>query len=298
MKRVSDLVLQLDKQHPGWTKQQIADEVQRQIPGSKTTPASVSSILSQSRTRAPWPSWPEPSECAMVHVAHSAAPLVRFLHPDIIAAIADDNRSMSCEWSSRLAALGVDPMDYLWDGSACTFPGVRRRSGEKDKGADCLKVDPDGNTYPKHLWAFTLTGERFRREGPKGYNLAHLFDHKAGDGRFRDESLGAPDGGKPPNLHGLFTSAANTTFVPDAFKSLTDSSPGFRRLLLHRAAQLYGSSCRLLPPPLKLKGDDDPVFTPDAFDWAQPEGTNAGIDGFLAFRRRCIAELLDTATRR
>lgn len=288
---VGDLVLELQDQHPHWLNQQIAEEVLRLIPGSKTSAASVATIKSRDRK---W-RWPQPDESVLVAVARAVTPLVRFLHPDVVAAVADDNRRRSREWSSRLVDLGIDPGAFLWEGSACAFPGVRRSSG-KDEGGGCLTGD--GNTYPKHLWAFALTGGRFGNYGPRGYNLAHLFDHKATGGRYLFESDSARDGGRPPKLHGLFTSAANTVFVPKAFESLTDFSLGIRRLLLSRAGQLYGGSCRLLPPSRKLKGYDDPVWTPDAFDWAQAEGTVARIDDFLEFRGKCIAELMDAATRR
>ena len=222
--RIDDLIVQLKKDHPGWSNGKIAEEVRHQHPNAKTTPVSVSSTLSR-RSKASWPSWPEPSEDAMVGVAHAATPLVRFLHPEVIAAVVTDNRRMSCEWSRRLKELNVDPDAYLWDGSACTFPGIRRPSGRKDHGTDCVVLDRDNNTYPKHLWAYTLTGCKFNKCGPRGYNLAHLFDHKVGDGRFRHESVVAADGADSVELHGLFTSAA----TPLSCQTRSRASPTRRR---------------------------------------------------------------------
>ena len=292
--KIAELIVQLHVEHPDWPHRSIADEVRRLRPGARTTADSVANTLSNSRSERQWPLWPEPSLHTLATVARSATPLMRFLHPDVVEAVADDNRRGSCEWSSRLAALGIDPSAYLWDGSACTFPGIRRSSGKKDDGSDCLKLDPDGNAYPKHIWAFTLTGGSFRNEGPKGYHLAHLFDHKASRGRFRNESAVAGAGGTVPKLHGLFTSAANVAFVPEAFESLTDFAHPIRHLLLRQAERLYGDVCRLLPPNLNAKGDGDPDWTPDAFDWAQPEPTDASrIAKFLEFRRKRIAQLLE-----
>lgn len=46
---ISDLVLTLVAQNPSWSNDQIADEVQRRVPGSTTSGASVSSIKSKAK---------------------------------------------------------------------------------------------------------------------------------------------------------------------------------------------------------------------------------------------------------
>ncbi len=56
--KVGKLVLRLANEHQDWTNQQIADEVRRQIPGTKTTPASVSSIKSVAKRAVPGASKP------------------------------------------------------------------------------------------------------------------------------------------------------------------------------------------------------------------------------------------------
>ena len=87
--KVGELTRQLSDEHPDWCNKRIADEVRQQIPGAKTTPASVASTLSNSRSGR-WPEWPEPRESTQVDVAQSVMPLVRFLHPDVIATVDDD----------------------------------------------------------------------------------------------------------------------------------------------------------------------------------------------------------------
>ena len=47
--KVGELVLRLVNEHPDWTNEQVADEVRRQIPSAKTTPASVSSTKSTAK---------------------------------------------------------------------------------------------------------------------------------------------------------------------------------------------------------------------------------------------------------
>ena len=112
--------------------------------------------------------------------------------------------------------LGVDPDIYLWEGSPCAFPGVRRYAGSTEFAVFRKRATPDSapphclalddNDYPKHLWAFIFTDKPFRKKGPSDYQLAHLLDHKRAGNRWRDE-LVCPS--EPPLPYGLFTSAAN-----------------------------------------------------------------------------------------
>lgn len=48
---VGKLILRLAKNHPDWTNEQVAEEVNRRIPGSRTTAASVSSTKSVSKRK-------------------------------------------------------------------------------------------------------------------------------------------------------------------------------------------------------------------------------------------------------
>ena len=170
-------------------------------------------------------------------------------------------RELSAPWSKITGAsgaggpppwkaLGIDPAIYLWEGSPCAFPGVRRYAGSTEiavfrKRAKSSEAPPqclslDDNDYPKHLWSFVFTSRPFRKRGPAGYQLAHLFDHKEYGNRWRDE-LDTPPGVEEPVLpYGLFTSAANAVYAPGAFLRPTDLSPRLRSLIQRWAHQLYG----------------------------------------------------------
>ena len=258
------------------------------------------------RTRRPeahWPVWPQPSDEDLLELAQAMAPFVRFLNPGIVRAVAEDNRRLGAEWSSRLEALGIDPAIYLWEGSPCAFPGVRRYAGSTEIAvfrkraapdevpSQCL--DLDDNDYPKHLWAFVFTGKPFRKHGPEDYQLAHLFDHKEHGNRWRSELNLAPGMDEPASLYGLFTSAANTVYAPGAFLRPTDFSPKLRGLIQRRALQLYGNICRVVPPPLAVKPCEDPNWAPDNFRWDTPVGSMDRVPDFLEFRCERMAELID-----
>ena len=258
------------------------------------------------RTRQPaadWPAWPTPGDEDLSELARAMTPLVRFLDPGIVYAVVEDNRRMGAGWSSRLKALGVDPAIYLWEGSPCAFPGIRRYAGSTESAVfrqraaadevppQCLALDD--NDYPKHLWAFAFTGKPFRKRGPDGYQLAHLFDHKEHGNRWREELDVPPEAGEPVLPYGLFTSAANSAYVPGAFLRPTDFSHRLRSLIQRRALQLYGSICRIVPPPLSVKLCEDRNWSLDNFQWSTPVGGMDNVPDFLEFRRERLGELFD-----
>ena len=256
--------------------------------------------------RIDWPVWPQPDDVDIFRLASVITPLIRFLHPDIIQRVVDDNNLNRTDWSTKFRELEIDPNDYLWEGSPCAFPGVRRYAGSQEiaqfrgKAAnslrgpiDCLTLDD--NDYPKHLWAYVLTGKPFQKRGPQGYQLAHLADHKAHNDRWQEE-FAVESALSPPSLSGLYTSPTNLAYVPANFLKPTDFSGTLRALLLRKAYQLYGGIARLAPPPLVEKSADGPKWHPDNFEWASCVGTAEYVDDFLRFRRDRMNQLIQTAT--
>jgi len=238
----------------------------------------------------------------MLALARAVTPLVRFLHPDVVRAVVDDNRRHASAWRAALAARGVAADGYLWDDGATAFPGVRRhagaseiqhfRSGQRTDLAGALRLDD--NTYPKHIWSFTLRGRPFQNFGPTGYELAHLVDHKVYKHRGMEELIGpvaAVLGAS--GLPGLFTSAANAAFVPTAYLRPTDFSGVLRNLLQRRAAELYGHFCRLLPGGLHIRNAVSPEWDTSAFTWSAPVGTTEHLTAFLGFRRTELQRLFE-----
>lgn len=253
-----------------------------------------------------WPIWPAPSDEDMLKLARATTPYIRFLNLGVVQAVTEDNHRMSADWSSRLEALGIDPAIYLWEGSPCVFPGIRRHAGKKetamfqqraasnDAAPQCLALDH--NDYPKQLWAFVFTGKRFQKRGPDGYQLAHILDHKEYGNRWRME-LDIPSGSREPKPYGLFTSAANLAYVPDTFMGPTDFSQSLRSLIQRRARQLYGEVCRIVPPPLAIKACEDPNWSLDNFKWDSPVGDTVNVADFLEFRRKQMERLFEKRSR-
>jgi hypothetical protein len=254
------------------------------------------------RQSSKWPEWNVPTEEDILRLARITIPYVRFLHPQIVGAVVEDNERHRAAWAAGLSRRGIDPDAYLWERCACAFPGVRRYVGSKETaqhrkqteapeaGYDqALKIDD--NNYPKHLWSFAFRGRPFQQFGPKHYTLAHLVDHKVGKRLW--EEIEAFDVA-PYRLSwlGLYTSAANSAFAPTTLIKPTDFVGPLRNLLQRRAAFLYGSFCNLLPPGLRIRTAASEVWALDAFNWADPVGSLDNIDLFFAFRNQTINDLL------
>jgi hypothetical protein len=204
-----------------------------------------------------------------------------------------------------LADRGIEPSLYLWEGSACAFPGVRRYAGSTEiaqhrrrmevtaEPANALKLDD--NSYPKAIWSFVFRGEGFKNEGPSGYSLAHLADHKKYKNRGQEEFDAHAQGASLETFFGLFTSVANTVCMPSGLIRPTDFSFSLRNLIQRKAAEIYGSFCKLLPPHLSIRAAESDEWSLDAFQWGERVGTLAHVPAFLKHRNEEMEKLLSNS---
>ena len=255
-----------------------------------------------------WPQWTEPSDAEALQMAKVLAPYVRFLSPDVVRALVNDNEKMRQSWHEVLSASNVDPEAYLWPLSPCAFPGVRRYAGSEEiaihHGHKAAGAGPltgalmlDDNDFPKHLWSFVLRGKPFQKFGPDGYSLAHLADHKNHQNRAAADFELLPGSiDLSGRLHGLYTCPTNTAYVPRSFLKPTDFNGRVRHLLIRRAQELYGSLCSIVPPFMQVRVDSHPDWSTDRFDWAAPVGDMTHVPAFLEFRLKKLAELARKAS--
>ena len=251
--------------------------------------------------RAAWPTWPEPTDDDLLVLARAVARHARFLHPDVVAAIVEDNERHRENWAKQLEARGVDAASYLWPRSPCAFPGVRRYAGSREiaefhghreaEGAMIGALALDDNTYPKHVWSWILRGRPFQQFGPAGYALAHLADHKEFGNRAGEEfGRGAADADTP--RFGLFTCPTNTAYLPVSLLRPTDHARPLRNLLMRRAHADYAPVAGVLPAPLTIGPAPGPAWELDQFVWAEPVGGPEFLDAFLCYRGEEMARLL------
>jgi len=223
------------------------------------------------------------------------------LHPDIVRALVEDNEQRRSHWEDKLAARSIDPRMYLWERCACAFPGVRRYAGSTEiaqhrgradatsKVVDAVQLDD--NSFPKQLWSYAFLGKKFQNIGPSGYALAHLSDHKAYKNRAADEFDVDVDGPPLQPLYGLYTSAANTAYMPSTLIKPTDFAWPLRNLLQRRAMDLYGDFCQPLPPHLRVRKATSAAWALDGFEWSEPVGSVENMGSFLEYRSAVMERL-------
>lgn len=247
-----------------------------------------------------WPTWGMPTPETVLALTKMVTPYVRFLHPNVVEQLVEDNERNRQQWRKKLSSRGINPDYYLWDKSSCAFPGIRRHMGSKEiayyrnqLGQADLKISDafrlDDNRFTKHIWSFIFRGKVFQNFGPEGYSLAHLADHKDYKNR-RDEEF-ETTGAAPEKLYGLYSCVSNTVYMPTTLLKLSDFNMQARLLLLHKAQSLYGAFCNLLPPAFQLKSQDSNDWHVDSFDWFEPVGADAALESFFQFRTEIIDSL-------
>jgi hypothetical protein len=248
--------------------------------------------LKATREVSSWPVWELPSNEELLQLAKITVPYIRFLHPDIVRAVIDDNEDRREAWGARLAKRGIEPSAYLWERSACTFPGVRRYEGKeragwkKYEGPETL----DDNAYPKEIWSFVFRGACFAKQGPDGYSLAHLADHKPHKNRGQHEFDTIGQGLK--TLPGLYTTITNTVYMPIGLIRPTDFSFSLRNLIQRKANSIYGDFCKLLPPHLSIRASESDAWSLNSFRWSDPVGTSEHVAAFLQYRNKEMERIL------
>lgn len=246
-----------------------------------------------------WPKWKGPSNEERLALARIITKYVRFLHPGIVEALVRDNMAHLSEWSDLLMKCSVDPALYLWEGSPCSFPGVRRHSGTKEINAfrnRTLDFDNaialDDNSYPKQIWSYAFRGAGFANYGPEDYQLAHLVDHKDAYGRLTEELIIDNDESIVA-IPGLFTCTTNTAYVPTDFLKPTDFEGNLRNLLQRKAIELYSGVSSPLPPGMRVAQSREPGWDIADFEWAEPVGTLDHMEDFLRYRQEKMSALFE-----
>lgn len=268
----------------------------------KSVSRSSSSHIS-SATKNDWPKWEQPSDEDCFALAQMTTKYIRFLSPDIISAVVEDNEKAKDAFWKLLESKNINPELYLWENSSCCFPGVRRYAGSSEISAyrsrsemtdieDAIKLDD--NDYPKQLWSFIFRGAQFGKFGPDGYSLAHLVDHKKDKNRMSEE-FDFTDGYKfVKPFYGLYTCACNSVYIPNNLMKPTDFNGAIRNLLFRKAESLYGVCCNLVPPYAKPKNIyDNDKWNIENFEWAEPVGSLDNIQAFLEFRQERLKKIFN-----
>ena len=247
-----------------------------------------------------WPKWNLPTEDETLKLARIITKYIRFLSPNIVESIVIENEKNRKFISNKLESIGIDSNLYLWEGSSCCFPGVRRYAGSTEisayrKRSEMNQIEDaialDDNDYPKQIWSFIFRGTQFSKFGPDGYSLAHLVDHKKEKNRMKDEFEFENNYIFEKPFYGLYTCATNAIFIPNNLMKPTDFNGSIRNLLFRKADSLYSKYCNLVPPIAKIKKNIDEKWNIENFEWAEPVGDLTNIEAFLNFRKNRMESL-------
>ncbi len=193
----------------------------------------------------------------------------------------------------------INVHDFLFDGSACVFPGVRRYvSGEGKRRAYNEKYMAiiDDNTFPRHIWCFlsnglAYSGPNWKKIGLNEFELAHIFSHKKSEldlekGFFNQIDIDA-------NPLSNFTCACNVALLPKGTVRPTDNSKTIKAAYYQRHINLYGDA--------SLQGHQgfNGTLAPDWFDeinWNEPilpDDWQGNIVKLLDYRSQRISQIVN-----
>jgi hypothetical protein len=250
-----------------------------------------------------WPVWDIPTDEEQLALAKVLLPYVKVLDPEIVALIAEDNNKNALNWIKHFEALNIRPDIYLWEASPVTFPGIRRHVGTSEtavfrsspklsKGENALYLDD--NSYPKQLWSFALRNHRYGNFNPSNYSLAHILDHKDHKTRNISELEGYQTSADKNLFAGLYTSCANTVYIPTIFLKPTDHNSKVRLLLIQVVHRYYAQVCNILPHGLSfnLEAVAD-QWQLDNFRQPDIVGKVENTKTFLAFRNAVINKRIE-----
>ena len=254
------------------------------------------------KKRESWPHWQTPEDKELLVLAKTLLPHIKILDPEIVRLVAKENNKYLDRWTEALNQLGIKADIYLWRNSPVTFPGIRRHSGTKEvsdfgknpktaKGDNALAIDD--NSFPKELWSFALRNCKYDKTNPPNFSLAHILDHKDYKSRNGEELIGFQKTDDKHLFAGLFTSRANTIWVPNNLLKPTDHKGNLRLLLIQIINKYYSSVCNVLPHNLSFN------LTNIHNDWELENFTEPTIVGniefaknFLSYRNNIICERL------
>jgi hypothetical protein len=229
------------------------------------------------------------------------AQLSYHIHPQIVELIKARNIE-EYDYFSKLFGDRIDISNYLFNGSACVFPGVRRYiagQGNRRSYNQTYRAIIDDNVFPRYIWSFLLSGKGYsgpnwRDTGLNEFELAHIFTHKKSEIELESEFFNSMQ----PDLypHSNFTCACNVVLLPKGTVRPTDNSRAIKSIFYMRYIELYGEETligrsgfnkTLVPDWYSDLKWNDPLLPPD---WRE------NTDALLDYRTRRITHIMNRWT--
>ncbi|MDA3961487.1 MAG: hypothetical protein PF961_11905 [Planctomycetota bacterium] len=234
-------------------------------------------------------------------IASILSRLSHHMHPQVVARIQERNQDEYAHFD-RLFAGRVSIGSYLFPGSACVFPGVRRYVGGRGTKGKFNPADAaiiDDNRFPRHLWCFmagaqAYSGPTWKKLGLAQFELAHVFSHKESELKAEAAAFTVCDVSTLPFSD--FTCACNVVLLPKGTVRPTDNSQAIKAIFYQRYIDLYGEGA------LQGRSQLRPECVPDWYatlEWNEPQLPDqwkARVDKLLAYRTRRITHLMSAGS--
>ena len=231
-------------------------------------------------------------------IANILAQLAYFVHPRVVEKVQERNKE-EFPFFEQLFINQIEVGDYLFEGSACVFPGVRRfvsRRGKRQSYNSDYEAIIDGNRFPRHLWTYLVSGRAYsgpswKKTGLNEFELVHVFAHKETETEFERQFFAEFDADVRP--HGNFTSAANVALLPKGTIRPTDNSTTIKAVFFKRCIDLYGEA------PLNGRCTFIESLVPDWYDelqWNEPLLPNdweSVTEDLLRYRTKRVRDTLN-----
>jgi hypothetical protein len=225
------------------------------------------------------------------------AALAYHIAPEIVKYIAEQNKNDRA-FFEQLFKDKIDINNYLFNGSDCVFPGVKRfvsGKGQKRKYNVNYKAIIDNNIFPRHIWCFLTngkcyTGPNWKKTTLADFELAHIFTHKESEINLERDYFHKIDDKIFP--YGEFTSAANVVLLPKGTVRPTDNSTILKTIFYKRYIDLYGENT------LNGRRGFKQASVPDWYSelkWNEPflpDDWKNKINKLLEYRKKIISTIM------
>lgn len=219
------------------------------------------------------------------------------VHPAVVELIQEKN-SAEYGYFKSIFDERIDLDNYLFDGSSCVFPGVKRYvSGKGKKRAfnESYQAIIDDNTFPRHLWCYLInnkgySGPNWKETGLSEFELAHIFTHKDSEIELERKFFSTFSDDLTP--YGDFSCACNVVLLPKGTVRPTDNSEAIKSAFYMRYIELYGEA------PLNGRSGFKENLVPDWYSslkWNEPKlpsDWKARTSQLLSYRTRRITQIM------
>ena len=225
------------------------------------------------------------------------ASLAYHIAPEIVKYVVEQNKK-DFAFFEQLFKDKIDINNYLFDGSDCVFPGIKRYvsgEGKKQKYNVAYKAIIDDNIFPRHIWCFLINGKcysgpNWKETNLEEFELAHIFTHKESEIDLERDYFQKIDTNIFP--YGEFTSAANVVLLPKGTVRPTDNSTILKSIFYKRYIDLYGENT------LNGRRGFKQNYVPDWYseiNWNDPflpSDWKNNINKLLEYRKKRISDIM------